>query len=534
MKKQARKTIKKTVTSRQLSTKKRSTSKIKKPAVSKKSISSKPIGVFVSFAGMIGLASLMLFAIGGFWPSAVVANDSSVLGATTGMMAPADFKAMVVNYSVMLSWSNTADGDYQYVIWVYDSAEKKYHPEKIIDGNGSVGEVITKTYDQEPGTTLLYKVSMCEDCRLKSDRTITGNPGDMSPGLVVKVPMMPTPSSLRIANNIDGIKLTWSQSLGVDGFNIWRKTSYFGRYSKIGSVGTNGTYSAYHTYDADGVARVPIDVPSPTIFIDNDVIPGRRYYYKITSKKMIVPLVGKSGWLSTTSRDSRQVAIVAAKLSTPKGFTAKAAAKDRVIVSVMMGETSPKSGYYLYCDKCSTKRLKLLSSENSDIQFGGIDSDKKLMSFSLRGLSDDTRYGLRLSSYRIVGRRVYESPKTKTIYLTTTEVQSPLAPADFKYNESADPTEASFTWGTIEDESYDYSMAIDCVKNSNTSSSLWKGRAVPYKINTDSIYAAEIYGFSIKDLDKKKGSCTAYLTAYDPKTALYSEPAVATFEDKVD
>lgn len=520
---------------------KRAVSKTKKYIPKKSKQKLNPIASFVLFTGVIGLVFLASFAIAGFL-SPTKTTDNTVLGATTGMMAPTDFKAMVVDYTVMLSWTNVAEEDYQYVVWVYDSDEKKYFPRKIINESGSMGEIITKSYDQEPGSALLYKVSMCKNCRFTSRDTISGEPGAMSQGVVVRVPRVSAPASLRVSDNNEGVELTWSQSPGVDGYDIWRSSVYFSffglfniyssGYKKVGTVGTNGTYSSYHAYDADGVPKIPIDVPSPTAYIDKTVAPGKRYRYRITSKKMIVPVNKDKGWQSAKSNGSGSATLTVADLAVPEDFAIKPAAKDRATVSLGLSESSYFSGYYLYCDKCPIKRMKLLSSDDAGVQFGGVDSDKKLMAFSVNGLSENTKYRFSLSKYRVADRRIYESPKTKTVYFTTSDAESPSAPANFSYLEGSDTDEIGFELNIPSDgDIYDYSLSVDCVKEKYAPDNVWKGNPEIFKYKSDDENVARQYRFTLKDFGKKRGTCNANLTAYDPRTETYSEPSVVTFEN---
>lgn len=551
MKKQAKKITKKPpmtkkAVSKNLSVKKRRSAVVVRKPISKKNrlpvkakkhITKKrlkifkPLGLFVVIMGALGLVSLISFAIAGFF-SATDNTDTPVLGASTGLMVPTGFKAKVVNYSVMLSWDNMTDGQYQYVIWVYDSGIKKYNPEVIVDGKGTIGDIITKTYDQKPGTTLLYKVSMCEGCQFSEYHKIIGNSGGLSAGSVVTVPRVRTPSSLRLSNVSSGIKLTWSQIPGVDGFNIYRSSSFFGNYEIIGSVGTDGTYSSWHTM-TDGVYDVPVDVPSPTTFTDTTVVPGVVYFYRVSAKKMINLLTDKKDWINIESSRSGFKSIRAAKLATPRGFSVKAAATDRLTIYAGKINISSTEGYYLYCDKCDTTKMKLLPSASPDIQFGSAKTDKNTVAFSLGSLKEKIRYGLWLTRYKVMDGKIYESAKTSTVYARTAGVRSPVAPVDFQLFDYIENQGISFSWKVPDVAVSEYNMLIECDYNESEDKPVWVGKPVPYKISGESSKnMVDSYIFDIDDFSNSRGKCTASLSAYDSKTRQYSEAATVTFKDK--
>lgn len=308
MKKQAKKTAKKTLVKKAV-VKKATIKKVKPVAVLKKSVSKKkvkffkPLGIISAIGGALGLVLLVSFSLANLLAPNVI-NDKPVLGATDGLVAPTGFSSKVTNFRVYLSWNNMVDGDSQYLIWIYNSTAKKYYPETLADATGAYGSVITKSYDQIPGTTLLYRVSMCEGCQFTSENTVSGSVGSMSAGVAVTVPKIPAPTSLKLSSNNVGVKLSWKAINGVDGYNIWRATSLLGSYTKVGSVGIDGTFSTWHTYNADGTLDIPVDMRSPTTFIDKTASSGKMYFYKVSAKKMIAPLTYSRGWLNVESSRS--------------------------------------------------------------------------------------------------------------------------------------------------------------------------------------------------------------------------------------
>lgn len=303
MKKPAKKPIKKVVVVKKTVVKKRKPVSARRKVVTRKKFKFfKPLGYIAAIGGALGFALLVTFAVSNLLTPSV-SNDQPVLGATTDLIAPTDFKATVSNYRVTLTWDNMVDGEYQYLIWAFDKTNNKYIPEISVDGTASLGDAVSKTVDQAPGTTTLYRVSTCSGCQFTSSTTVSGDVGELSSGVAVTMPKLKTPTITSTKSVDGGLKISWSAISGVDGFNIWRATSRFGSYKQIGSVGIMGTYSAYQL-KANGVNSVEIDIPSPTSFLDSSVVPGNKYYYKVSSEKRIKPLTSEKRWLDFESQKS--------------------------------------------------------------------------------------------------------------------------------------------------------------------------------------------------------------------------------------
>lgn len=265
-----------------------------------------------SFGGLI-FVFVFLSAVGLSAIFSDVSNNDSVLGASTKTMAPMNFKAETKGYRVNLTWDNVVDGDYRYLVWVYDRENRKYEPKAFGSGSGSIGEIVSYDLDQIPGTSVLYRVSVCNDCRFSKEKGIIGSPGFLSSRATVNMPRIERPDSIVASADNTGVKLSWSPIVGVDGYEVWRSTFLLGLtgFRKIGFVGTLGTFSSYHVYEKDGEPKIPIDVISEATYLDEKVRPGVRYYYKISARKMIVPLTKPTAWQSTYGNRSSTISAVA-------------------------------------------------------------------------------------------------------------------------------------------------------------------------------------------------------------------------------
>lgn len=286
--------------------------------VSKKRVQKKKNTFSKSFSvisiGVSVVSVVLFFAVftsSKIFPTATV--EGAVLGASTKTMAPMNFKAETKGYRVNLTWDNVVNGDYRYLVWVYDRENKKYEPKAFGSGSGDIGETVSYNLDQIPGTSALYRVSVCNGCRFSKEKGIIGSPGFLSSRAKVNMARIERPDSIVASAGSTGIKLSWSPIDGVDGYEVWRSTFLFGLtgFRKIGFVGTLGTFSSYHSYDKDGEPKIPIDVISEATYLDKKVKPGVRYYYKISARKMIVPLTKPTGWLSMQSNKSSTISAIA-------------------------------------------------------------------------------------------------------------------------------------------------------------------------------------------------------------------------------
>ncbi len=272
----------------------------------------KTIGYFAVSVSLVALVVFMAVSLAStILPSASINED--VLGSTTDTMAPTSFGTVVKNYRVSLVWDNMVDGEYQYLIWVYDTTSRKYTPKAFGMGEAGIGTTVTYDLDQVPGTSVLYRVSSCKDCKFAKDGSVIGKTGVLSAGIVARVARIVAPTAVSAMADDSGINLAWKQIAGVDGYDIWRTTNLFGftGYSKIGSVGTLGTFSSYHINNLDGTPKIPTDIASPTSYLDKRVEPGKRYYYRVSAKKMIMPLAKSTKWVSVSGGRSATVSAVA-------------------------------------------------------------------------------------------------------------------------------------------------------------------------------------------------------------------------------
>lgn len=286
----------------------------KRPVASRKRVVRKKVrvykhlGVFACLAGLLGLIALVSFTASRII-SPVADDVDPVLGVTTNLLAPVNFRVRVENFRVQLSWVNTNDDQsQQYVVWTYDSNTKKYQPRVLKEAQVEAGQVVTYMADQRPGTTLLYRISACRGC----DASFNGEMGPMSGGIAVTMPRLPRPSGLRVFSSASDMRLSWRGIKGVDGYIIYRSVglfNIFGEYEKIAEVGVDGTYSAQNYNNPSGCASLPaenciltpIDQASPTTYVDTMTLPRTRYNYRIVAKKMINPIDNMSSSLKITS-----------------------------------------------------------------------------------------------------------------------------------------------------------------------------------------------------------------------------------------
>lgn len=407
----------------------------------KKVFFDKKIGIFILIAGILALVALVSLALSEI--DLASNNDNSVLGSTSQLGAPTEFRASADKYTAKLSWRHNAPSeDYKYKLFYYNQKLKTYVPFETIDVNETGpyayrtkygyttfdGNTVTAKVDQTPGKTVIYKVALCKgDCEVsfqQTDGNITGwtaidTIGKISSAAVLEMPKISAPTSLRVTTNSIGNRLSWKAIPGVDGYNIYRSSSYFGLsgYSMIGLVGTDGTYSTRHTFDADGTIGILPNVPSPTTYTDNRAIPGVKYYYKVVARKMIAPPTYARGWQYSYSEKSGAVNVVTAKIATPTIFRVLPRTRNMVQIVTNDMATSSTDGYYLYCDLCDEKKMELKQGPN--IGFAGTNDQEHSMAFGLSGLDAGTRYSFQLTRFKIINGKTFESAKTSTQYVKT-------------------------------------------------------------------------------------------------------------------
>lgn len=391
---------------------------LKRNSLKKKSNLSKKFGIFAVGVSLAFLVVFLAMSISSsVFPSATV--NESVLGSSTGMMAPTSFTSEVKNYRVNLMWDNMVDGNYQYLIWVYNTTTKKYNPKAIGAGNAGIGTLITYSLDQMPGTSVLYRVSSCVGCSFDEKGNVDGVIGALSSGLIVRMPKIVAPDQFEAKAQEDGIVLSWDSIDGVDGYDIWRSTTLFGLsgYSRVGSVGLSGTFSARHEYKSDGTPKIPIDQASPTTFTDKKVAPGTSYYYRVSAKKTIFPITDSKS-RTIAGAQSTVANVVAKDLDTPGfGLFEIENSSTSVEISIEVPKSNSISGYILYCQKCAFKKAKIIPGKKPSSKYiteGRVSSSGNTIYYNyvINSLRSDTTYSMALSKYRIVGSKVYESDKT--------------------------------------------------------------------------------------------------------------------------
>ncbi len=509
MKKQAKKTTKRTLV-KKVAVKKAIVKKRKQVAIAKKAVSKKkvkffkPLGIISAIGGALGLVLLISFSLANLLAPNII-DDNTVLGATTGLIAPTGFSAKVTNFRVSLSWDNMAEGNGQYLVWIYNSNAKKYYPEALVDGTGATGGIITRSYDQAPGTTLLYRVSMCEDCQFTGENTVSGSVGSMSAGVAVTMPRLSTPKINSVTSVDGGLKISWGAKSGIDGYDIWRTTSPLRSYTKIGSVGTDGTYSSWHTYNADGTPAIPIDVPSPTSYIDKTVVPGKLYFYKVSAKKMITPLTYEKGWQNFESNRSGFKMVVPI-IRPPVGLKVEAAYKDIVYISISSSQEATDLTY-IYCDKCASKKM-LLNVKTPGISFGGVAFDSSTVSYVLSGLKANTRYTFSATKARVIAGKAYESQKTKTQTIKTPNIDQPAMPTGLQPGGMSEETGLRIIWDDPLVAVDGYSITAVC--NNSTDKIFYEDIAFASTWLDENNKRA----FDIGSTFMAAGECSVNLTAY--------------------
>lgn len=189
------------------------------------------------------------------------------------------------------------------------------------------------------------------------------------------------PTGLTASTRDGNITISWNKVEGASGYKIWRSSSLFSGMVNIATAPASATYT------------------------DTTTQPGKIYLYKVST------VDGTS-----ESYPSAVVIKTASALLAPVGFKISNKSATSMEIQINANASMRYDGFYLYCDKCTEKKMNLDSSSFvTSSGAGGSTTSARTVFYQLNSLKSNTTYTFQLTKYRKFGDENIEGKKTYPI-----------------------------------------------------------------------------------------------------------------------